>query len=214
MHRRSRCVRAASLLGGLAVATTVPVVLRAPRPVISRPDGMDTTEDAIQVCQGTGLIGWELVDEAIELVNDKFTRYSCWHLWEGSGRAFRNSRGYSDQFNLALARILSGLGFEVHVLHAARVRSIPAATSGNPPWWNAGRTWLAVTHEGRTLELSAGQPGLRAGELPFVATSEARLVNPWTAVLIRLAMAPFVVATIWRSWLAGEDVPRWLYREF
>jgi len=207
-----RMKRALPALLGLAAAALVPVIVKAPQAVPSLPQDVRTIEEAVTNCRASGLQGWELVDHATHLVNSKFTRYSCWHLWETPERAFRNSRGFSDQYNTALALVLVGLGFEVEIVHAARVR--PSREPSDNPWWNAGKTWLRVSHDGRTLEVSAGDVRNQPGDVCFIPESEARLVNPWTLLDIRLAMTPLVTARIWQSWLRQEPVPRWIYSEF
>lgn len=203
---------AAAAAGAAAVVTAYPVVTRAPEPALSLPRDVRDLSEALDDCLGSRLDGWELVDYATRLVNQKFTRYSIWHLWESSGLAFKNSRGFADQYNIALGRLLAGLGFRVQAVHAARVRfdaDRPAA-----PWWNAGHTWLRVTHSGRTLDVCASRADHRAGQVHFHAVSDVRPINPWTGFDMRLLLAGPVTYQVWRSMLTRRPVPNWIYRGF
>lgn len=202
------CVAGAVVLG-VAVA---PVVARAPEPALSLPRDVRTLHEALDDCLGTRLEGWALVDYATALVNQKFTHYSLWHLWETSGQAFKNSRGFSDQYNLALGRLLAGLGFEVHAVHARRIRFEDVRFEA--PWWHNGHTWLRVTHAGQTLDVCAALPEHRAGSARFHPISDVRPLHPWTTLSTRLVLAVPVTYQVWKSWLTGRPAPRWLYRGF
>ena len=192
------------LMAGAAIA---PVVVASPKPQPQMIGDVRTIDDAITRLDAAGDSGWELVQSAVDLVNSQFSAYSAWHLWESPEVAFRNSRGFSIQYNVALAQILRGLGFEVEVVHAARVRGATPR-----PWWRTGRTWLRVTHDGRTRDVSAGRQG-PVGELCFTPVSEVRAVNPWTTIGIRLAMTPLVAFQVWKAWLTRRPVPAWIYAQ-
>ncbi|GAA2179298.1 hypothetical protein GCM10009785_05420 [Brooklawnia cerclae] len=210
MNRKSKFWLA---VAGVVGVIAVPVVARAPKPVPNLPRDVRTLDEALDDCLATSLDGWELVDYATRLVNQKFTRYSLWHLWEGSGVAFRNSRGFSDQYNMALGRVLAGLGFEVQVVQAARVRFTPPRP-GSAPWWVIRHTWLRVTHAGRTLDVCASRADHRAGHVRFAPLSDVRPVYPWSTVDTRLGLAGPVAYQVWKAWFTGEAVPRWMYRGF
>lgn len=185
-----------------------PVVVRAPA-VARQAAGVPATLDAaLQVCRDSGLSGWELVDHATTLVHQKFLNYSVWHLWEGPRAAYRNGRGYSNQYNLALAQLLTGLGFTVQVVHAARVRP------NRNPWWHVGHTWLWVTHAGLTRDVCASDAANRAGHVSFVAQSQVRVARRSSPLVMALAIAPFTVTAVWRSMVTGTPVPDWVYRPF
>ena len=207
--KRKRCC---ALVAGLMAAAIAPVVARAPEPALSLPRDVRDLEEALEDCLGTRLDGWELVDYATSLVNQKCTRFSLWHLWETSGLAFKNSRGFSDQYNIALGRLLAGLGYEVRAVHASRVR-FDTARMGTP-WWNAGHTWLRVTHGGQTLDVCASRGDHKAGRVRFSPSSDERPVHPWTGLNIRLALVGPVTWQVWKSMLTGQPVPRWLFRGF
>ena len=205
------CAVTAGLVGVLA-----PVVVTAPPPV--RRPGMPASDlnslgDVVASCRDTGLDGWALVDHATALVNQRMTRHSVWHLWETPGVAYARQRGFSGQYNLALAHVLRQLGFHVEVVHAARVR-FAAGQGPGTPWWRTGHTWLRVTHEGRTEDVSAGQDGNIAGHVGFTPASDVRTVHPWTHLDIRLGLLGFVTAAVWRHLLRGNPLPNWLDQPF
>lgn len=204
-------IKPGAVLTAAAVAVLLAPFLRAPRARQVDEGATPSIDTAVQTLQLSGLTGWDLVDEAIEVVNDRFQDYSIWHLWEGAELSFRHRRGFSDQYNLALGHILDQLGFQVRLVHAARVRELPDPDRLAAPWWHAGRSWLRVSHEGQVLDVSAGQRGLTAGELSFVPVSEVREAHLWTPLLIRVAMVPLVSAVLWGGWLRGQGVPTWLY---
>lgn len=199
-------------VAGLGAAAAAPVVARAPEPALNLPRDVRTLGEALEDCLVTRLEGWALVDYAAALVNQKFTRYSLWHLWETSGWAFKNSRGFSDQYNLALGRLLAGLGFEVHVVHARRL----AFEDERPlaPWWHCGHTWLRVTYAGHAADVCASRAENRVNRVHFHPLSEVRPFHPWTGLGTRLALAVPVTYEVWKAWLTGRPVPAWMYRGF
>ncbi|GAA1388869.1 hypothetical protein [Luteococcus peritonei] len=200
MSRTSRTLA----LTGASAALLAPALLTAPRPT---GPGLDV-EQVTSSCRASGLAGWELVDRATRSVHDGFTHHSLWHLWESPTQALRHGRGWSGQYNRALAQVLRSLGFQVVVVHASRVRGL-----GRNPWWQTGHTWLQVTHQGRTLDVCASRPDNRAGQVGFVPMTQVRPVHPWTREVVTAALVPVVAVEGWRM-LLGGDLPRWLYRGF
>lgn len=158
--------------------------------------------------RATGLTGWELVDAATQRVHQAFEHESLWSLWESAPTAMSHGHGWSAQYNGALALVLERLGFDVHVVHAARVTGL-----GHNPWWHAGHSWLRVTHDGRTLDVCAGKADNRAGRVAFMPVSEVRPMRRWTRGLVSVAMAPVVTRQVLLQ-LAGAPQARWLYRPF
>lgn len=199
---------------GLGIgAIVVPVVVRAPEPALNLPRDVRTLEEALDDCLGTQHTGWELVDYATGLVNQKFTRYSLWHLWETSGQAFERSRGCSAQYNLALGRVLAALGFDVEVVHAERVR-FDTVRPGEAPEWTQRHTWLRVHHDGETRDVSASRADNRAGQVRFQPLTAVAPQREWDGLVWRLDAAPRVIFEVWQAWLRRRPVPRWIYRGF
>ena len=192
----------------LALGVGVPFVARAPKPGRDDPTVPATLDEAIAAVQLSGLSGWEQVDYATRLVNRRFLHYSIWHTWESPRLAYRHRRGHSNQYNLALATLLRSVGFDVTVVHAARVRG-----EGNP-WWHVGHTWLRVSYDGVSRDVCASAASNTAGHVNFVPASQVRPANPWSPLVMAVALLLFTVPAVWRSWLTGRPVPRWLYRPF
>ncbi len=210
-------MRKSLLAAAAAGAVVLPAVLAAPGPEPAlpeyrSPDGrairLRTVDDVVAACRASGEEGWELVDLATSLVHRMYTHYSCWHLWLSPARSLEAGHGSSNQYNLALAQVLRRLGFRVHLVHASRVRM------EHHPWYHTGHTWLQVDHDGRRLDVCASRPGNRAGEVAFVPITEVRRFGPVSYADNALALAPIVIAGVWRSRLTGRPVPRWMYRPF
>lgn len=193
------------LVAGAAVA---PVLAQTPRPVIVRPEGVADVADAVRVCRESELNGWELVAYAQQLVHRKFTRFSILSLWETPRQAFRNSRGYANQYNTALWLVLRELGFDAIRVFATRVRQ------GQNPWWRMGHMWVQVTIDGRTLDVCAGRAENLPGKVHFTPVTEVRPFHGWTYWNTNNGMIVFTVYEVWKAILHRRPMPQWLHREF
>src|SRR5512137_2537523 len=138
--------RPLKILGGIVAATTSIAGLTmgpALKDLIKRKHtdlgDVRTLSDADRLCRAGELHGWELVSFAQHVVYDKFSIYSCRNLWDTPGLAFRYGMGYCTQYNLALAQLLTRLGFDVRPVFALRIESF------EKPDWQMGHTWLRVT---------------------------------------------------------------------
>lgn len=194
--------------GALAATFVAPAFIRAPRPVRAAPDGVRTLGEAVAACRATGLAGWDLVDYAQHLVFRKFTRYSILNLWETPAMAFRNSRGYSNQYNSALGELLEALGFEVERVFASRVRF------DDNPWWRMGHAWLRVRVDGVAKEVCAGLASHHPGHVEFVPVSEIRPFTSFTYLNTNNGMIVFTCYQAWKSLVTAQPLPRWMYRPF
>lgn len=212
-----KSLQAAAIAAAAASAAVLPVFLRAPGPEPALPDHtmpdgstvrLRTIDDVVAVCQQSGTQGSELVDLATSLVHRMYSHYSCWHLWLSPEQSLAAGHGCSNQYNLALARVLRRLGLTVHLVHASRVRM------EHHPWYHTGHSWLQVELDGRRLDVCASRPGNRVGRVAFVPITEVRPFTSLTRVDNTAALAPIVVVSVWRSWLAGRPAARWMYRPF
>lgn len=194
-------------VAGAAIAVA-PVVAQSPRPVVANPEGVLDLEDAVRVCRASGLTGWELVAYAQNLVHRKFTRFSILNLYETPRRAFRNSRGYANQYNTALWLVLRDLGFQTRRVFATRVRQ------DINPWWRMGHTWVQVTIDGRTLDVCASRADNRPGQVHFVPVTDVQDFHGWTYLNTNNGMILFTVYEAWKSMLTRKPLPRWMFREF
>ncbi|AXE38164.1 hypothetical protein [Acidipropionibacterium virtanenii] len=205
------------LIFAACAAALAPVVIGAPRPrpagqTVEARDGgrrsIDTLDDVVAAAKDSGATGRELVNLATVMVHRMYTHYSSWHLWLTPAGSAERGQGNSFQYNLALAEVLGRLGFSVQPVHAARVRM------EHHPWYHTGHTWLRVRIEGRTLDVCASRSGNRAGQVGFLPVTDVLPLGPVTRLDSALALAPFVVVSVWKSWLTGRGVQRWLYRPF
>lgn len=193
---------------GAAVAAVAPVLLRAPKPVRLRPNGIDTIPDAVEHCRQQPLQGWDLVEYAQHLVTAKFAYFSALHLWETPALAFHNGRGYSSQYNTALAQLLEALGFRAQLVHASRVRL------DDNPWWQVGHTWVQVSIDGKTLDVCASDTGNAPGRVHFVPVSHIHRFSAITYFNTNSALGIFTVLQTWQTLVLRENFPRWMYRPF
>lgn len=183
------------LVGG--VVASAPVPLRRAESV--------TVEGLAAGVRVGGGEGRALVDAAIRAVSEAFPIHSVWTLWESPSRALANGRGWSHQYNSVLLAVLRRLGFEARLVHAARVRG------WGYPWFLASHAWVKVRVDDRWLDACASEPTNRAGRVGFVAVTEELPFRGRTRWGVPFALAPFVIATIWRSALGRRPVPNWVY---
>ena len=194
------------VLAGVAAAIT-PVILAAPGPEPAQ-RSMHTVDDVVAACRASGKTGWDLVNEATGLVYRMYTHYSCWHLWLSPAASLEAGHGHSGQYNMVLGQILEQLGFQVRPVHAARVRL------EHHPWYHTGHSWLRVIHQGKELDVCASRPGNTAGSVAFVPVTEVLNRTRLNSIDTTVALAPIVIATVWKSWVTGAGIPSWMYRPF
>ena len=194
----------------VTAAVLVPARLRVPRAEPRYPESVVTIDDAVAHCRDTGRTGWDLVEYARMLTHRKYSQYSILTAWESRDRSFAMSRGFSSQYNGALAVILTRLGFEVQPVFATRVRTGPEPN----PWWRMGHSWLRVQHDGRWADVCAYFADGPVGAVTFVPVTEVRTFGERTRRNTVAAMSPFVLGRIWRAILTGSPLPRWSFRAF
>ncbi|WP_195839943.1 hypothetical protein [Cutibacterium porci] len=196
-----------------AAAAVVTVAIKAPQPEPGLPEGpagapLRTAADVVAACRASGAVGWDLVNKATSLVHRMYTHYSCWHLWLSPQASLEAGHGHSGQYNIVLGQILEQLGFQVRPVHAARVRL------EHHPWYHTGHSWLRVTYDGKELDVCASRPGNTAGNVAFVPVTEVLDRTRLNSIDTTFALAPIVVASVWKSWLTGSDIQSWMYRPF
>lgn len=192
----------------LGVAGVVGAAVGAVAAFAPAPTGRgDTVESIAETAASGGNEGIDLVNAAIRAVADAFPQHSAWHLWESPTTSLRHGRGRSPQYNTVLLLVLRRLGFDVRLVHAARVRGF------SRPWFLSGHTWVKVCVDGRWLDACASSTSNKAGEINFVPLTEELPVFIRTRWALGLALTPFVVAIVWWAWLTGKRVPTWVYGE-
>lgn len=186
----------------LPAAAVAGAAIGAPAP--ARRHG-STIGDIAERLRAGGADGRELVDAAMAEVCAAFPYDSVWHLWETPAKALASGRGWSHQYNTILLRVLRLLGFEARLVHAARVRG------WRRPWFFTSHTWVKVRLDGRWVDACASRTGNHVGDIGFVPVSDELPYRGSTRYTVPLALAPFVVAAVWRARLGGRDVPDWVY---
>jgi hypothetical protein len=167
-------------------------------------NGITTIEDAVQACQESKLLGWELVAYAQKLTATKFT-YSRRNPRDSPSKAFERGRGYCQQQALALKEIYDGLGIVARPVYANRCQFPPPAEAdsslalvrGNrwlSAWFGArehsfGHTWLRVRVGGEELDVCPGDPTNRPGSVHFEPLSEVKNLHLWLQPLTHLGSA-------------------------
>ena len=190
-------------VAGVAGAAVGAVAAFAPAPT----GRGDTVESIAETAASGGNEGIDLVNAAIRAVADAFPQHSAWHLWESPTTSLRHGRGRSPQYNTVLLLVLRRLGFDVRLVHAARVRGF------SRPWFLSGHTWVKACVDGRWLDACASSASNKAGEINFVPLTEELPVFIRTRWALGLALTPFVVGSVWWAWLTGKPVPTGLAGE-
>lgn len=163
-----------------------------------------TVDSLVRDLRAGGLTGTDLVDEAIAAVADAFPKYSLWRLWLSPEQALARQAGWSHQYNTVLLLVLRRLGFDVRLVHAARVRGF------GRPWWLAGHTWAKVSVDGVEFDACASRRDNRAGDCGFVPLTPELPMRRITRWAVGSALVPFIVLGVWRAILTGSDVPEWI----
>ena len=188
-----------------AMATVVPGAALAPRS--EKTGGPQAADELVWTLRDSGLQGRDLVDAAMRAVAAEYTHESLWHMWESPEVSLARGRGWSHQYNTVLCDVARGLGFDAHLVHAARVRGF------RHPWWYAGHAWVKVTVDGRQHDACASRVANRLGDVGFTPVTAELPYRRVTRLGVALALTPFVTVGVWRAWLTGRPVSRWIYRE-
>lgn len=186
-------------------AAVLPVVALSPRP--TKVGGAGTAAELVEALRDERVRGRAMVDMAMSRVAAEYTHSSLWHMWESPGASLAGGRGWSHQYNTVLRDVLDGLGFEVHLVHAARVRGF------RHPWWVSGHAWVKVMVDGRPHDACASRVENCVGDVGFTPLTAELPCRTVTRFGVAAALWPFVVVGVWRAWLSGRPVSRWIHRE-
>jgi len=159
---------------------------------------------AVSVCQASGAAGWDLVDQASRVVQERFTTYSVLHVWERPETAFGRRRGYCAQYNGALAQILRRLGFDAWMVYAARVRF------DDNPEWSLGHAWVRVRLDGDVRDVCARSASNRPGSVGFVCLGRVRRLGLVARVAAGGGTAAAAFAAVLLARFRGQGRPRWV----
>lgn len=187
------------------VVAVAPVMALAPKS--TKTDGARAADELVWTLRAEGLQGRELVDAAMARVAGEYTHDSLWHMWELPDTSLERGRGWSHQYNTVLLDVLRGLGWDAHLVHAARVRGF------SHPWWCSGHAWVKVMVDGRPLDACASREDNKLGDLAFTPVTDELPYRNVTRLGMALALTPFVTVGVWRAWLTGRPVSPWIYRQ-
>lgn len=185
----------------------LPAALRLPYYRRTTVDGITTIDEAVVLCQRSGLEGWALVHFAQKLTAKKFAVYSALNLWDMPSRAFAHGMGYCTQYNLALKQILDRLGFQTTAVFALKTRIFDNDA------WDMGHTWLRVTIDGETRDVCAGRVANQPGNVHFVALSQVHNGRFLILLFSHLGMILFCTVLEWKAHLTGTEPPIWMFKE-
>lgn len=194
-----------AVLGAAAVAAAP---LLRPGPDVG-PGEFTDIDQAVDCARATGLTGPDLVRWCTEHVGAQFALQTLRSPWEPAAVAFRRRRGYSLQYNGALAEILSRLGFDAELVFAARVRRAHT----QPPWYAMGHAWVRVTLDGRRRAACARYGGM-GGEDGFLPLTVINPVRPVTLVDATLGSTALALLAHWYDLLGNKGLPSWFETPF
>jgi len=142
-------------------------------------DGITTLDEAVEVCRGTHLHGWELVAYAQSLVARKFT-YSRLNTWDTPSRAFERGMGYCEQQTLALKYVYDRLGIEARPVFALRCRFPAKVVDGILGSGGiSGHAWLRVRIGDKEADVCPGAVTNTPGVVQFEILSRVHTWQPW-----------------------------------
>jgi len=185
----------------------LPGFYRLPKYRRTSEKGMVTIDDAVHVCQQSGLQGWQLVAYAQRLVRQKFAFYSTINLWDSPARAFIYGMGYCTQYNLAFKQLLDRLGFKTQAVFCPKVQ-----VHDNTDW-TMGHTWLRVTLNGDTRDVCAGRFENEPGQVHFTPLMKVLNGRAPLLFLSHIGVILFCGVLEWKALLSKSAPPDWAYRE-
>ena len=78
----------------------------------------------------------------------------------------------------------------------------------------SGKAGWELVDEATQLVHRMSRPGNTAGNVAFVPVTEVLDRTRLNSIDTALALAPIVVASVWKSWLTGSGIQSWMYRPF
>lgn len=129
-------------------------------------------KSAVQICQNTGLTGWELVEYAQHLVN-RSMKYSVENSFDTPQAAFEKGKGYCWHQASALNIILGDLGFDSRLVHAFKnlfpeTEFMGVCVNG----FVSGHVWCRVTINGMEKDVCPGNKDNVPGIIHFEPLSK------------------------------------------
>ncbi len=142
-----------------------------------------TLENALAVCQNSGLHGWDLVQFAQSLVGREMT-YSYFNSWDTPQAAFEKGQGYCWHQAGALNWMLTRLGFDSRLVHAFKNQIPQKGLDGVViKAHTSGHIWCRVIVGGVEKDVCPGHADNRPGQVHFTPLSRVKDWNPRIAFL-------------------------------
>ncbi|MGL5407043.1 MAG: hypothetical protein ACRDAX_09780 [Propionibacteriaceae bacterium] len=191
-----------------AVAAAIGYI--APLAIASQKNSASSSslEQVVAELKATGLTDMALVLAARERVEQQYEYYSAMSPWESIAVSWRNQRGYSAQYNMALVQVLLGLGFAAEPVFAARIREDTPR-----PWWRTAHVWVRVWVQERPYEICAGLCD-SDGTLRFTPVSQVQPFTRRTRINTAIILTLVAAWQQWRKLFTSESLPEWMYRNF
>lgn len=153
-----------------------------------------TIEQATRKLQSTELTGWELVEAARSLVEERI-QYSRRNSFDTAKIAFQRGYGYCMQMSYALADLLHQLGFDARVIQAFKNRFPDGKISSH--------SWVEVTIGDEIRYIDSLFFDSQSGRITFEPLSEVISISPMFKALTWWG-APAVNAH--RYYVSGKDL--------
>lgn len=152
-----------------------------------------TISQAAQRLIGTGKTGWELVEAARKLVNDRM-QYSRRNSFDPAAKAFERGYGYCQQQAYALVGLLTRLGFDAKVVGAFRNKF--------PDGRILGHAWVRVTYAGDSRNIDSLHYNDQTSEITFTPLSK---IFDYTPLFRLLAGWGSTSVNAYRYYVTGKD---------
>lgn len=188
-------LRLAAILGVFLLGVPLyglPAVLTLPAGTRPGLEPLAISEAALLLA-GSGKSGWELVEAARSLVEERMA-YSRRNSYDSYELAFERGYGYCGQTSFALAELLSRLGFEAKVVQAFENLFPHGSVSSH--------SWVRVTIDGQVRDVDSLFYDAESEKITFVPLSEITGIPLLFKALMDWG-APAVNAH--RYYLTGKD---------
>jgi len=128
-----------------------------------------TIEQAARRLRSTGQTGWELVEAARSLVEERI-QYSRRNSFDTANKAFQRGYGYCMQMSYALVDLLQQLGFDARVVQALRNRFPGGEISSH--------SWVEVRIGDEIRHIDSLFFDSQSGRITFETLSEVTSISP------------------------------------
>ena len=172
----------------------LPATLSLPRGQRSGLEDLTIEEAAVRL-RRSGAEGWDLVEEARQLVGDRMA-YCRRNGLDSHKKAFQRGYGYCEQSAFALAELLQQIGFDARPVHSERNR-FPDRDSPT------GHAWVRVFYGRETRDIDPRHQDPATGKFLFEPGDDVREYSLAFRVMARWGCP---IANAYRYYRTGSDV--------